>query len=697
MGNEKRVLVVDDDEATVALLRKILIAEQWQVETASSGRQALAKICPGNYDLIISDLNMPDVNGVELYQAAIQADPRLARRFVFVSGYADSCSVKAFLLDSGCPGIRKPIRLEEFRRVVRAIAEAKPISATGLPAPWFTPDSQYLYSGEITGRHTLLSLLNRIYAARLTGVLHMMMGRVEKRLYFNLGNLIFAASNLPDEGLGELMLRGGALTQSQFAQATARMEQGVQFGAALAELGICDEAQVAEWVRRQITHIATSIFESSAGRYYFFDSFEESTAPEVGVPLPMGRLILTAVRQPPHGSTSVTTGGGTARPFDSAQGRPGGQGNDLPLEELARDENLRVDLSPDPLICFQDVELDDDERGLLASVTRPMQAIDLMKASGIPAPRAVRALYALLALGMFIAVAAEAQPAPADSAPAAAATRLAAAVRPAAAGSPQAERAPAAALPAAAAAAPDLAGFEREIKRLLDLAETGTYYQLLDATPNSPQSEIKHNFYKMARTFHPDRHMGRSEWIGSLQKLMDTLALAYKTLSDEQLRSSYDQRLAESGAFALGRSKTEKQQTAEECLELAMERLRAKNYAGAILWLRKCVETAPQTAKYRVMLARSLAAVPQYRREAIEQFEKAIELDPWNTSAYLQLGELFEEMRLPWRARPLYEKILGIDPEHSKARERLRQLAAPAGKKDGKDSTLIGRLFRKLR
>jgi len=93
------------------------------------------------------------------------------------------------------------------------------------------------------------------------------------------------------------------------------------------------------------------------------------------------------------------------------------------------------------------------------------------------------------------------------------------------------------------------------------------------------------------------------------------------------------------------------------------------------------------------MLARSLAAVPQYRKEAIEHFEAAIQLDPWNTSAYYQLGELYEEMELPWRARPLYQKILDMDPEHSKARERLRQLDAKEGKKEGKSPTFLGRLF----
>jgi hypothetical protein len=456
------------------------------------------------------------------------------------------------------------------------------------------------------------------------------------------------------------MLHAGALTQAQFDEATARMQQGVRFGFALVDLGVCTLAQLAGWVRLQVTQIATSVLQIRTGRYAFFDSFVEQIVPEVGIALPTGRFMLPALREAPG----------------------------LPLDDLARDEHLIVDLSPDPLMRFQDVTLKEDEGAVLSVIVRPMRARDIFQASGLPAQQAARALYALLALGMVVAAPVEeekTQPAaaPARAQPSRSGTRLAepplGSTRDAAVVAP--------------AEAEDPAEFEAEMNRLLSLSETGTYYQLLGVDANSAPQQIRNNFYQLARRFHPDRHMGRSEWIDPLQKLMHAATLAYRTLSDPNQRTGYDERIAKAGAFRLGAEKTEKQHTAEECLEAAKERLRAKNLAGAIVWLRKCVEIAPNDSKYRTMLARSLAAVPQYRKEAIEHFEAAIQLDPWNTSAYCQLGELYEEMQLPWRARALYQKILDVDHAHSKARERLRHLDAKEGKKEGKSPTFLGRLF----
>lgn len=666
MATGKRALVVDDDNATVAVFRKILLSDQWEVDAFTSGRDAVSKIEPGRYALVVSDLYMPEMSGVDVYHAAVKADPSLERRFLFVSGYADSSATKDFLLQTRCAGIRKPIRLEEFRAMVAHVGESKPLRAMALPARWFHPNALYLYSGEVTGRHTLFSLLNRIYSARLTGMLTLQTGRVEKKLYFNLGNLIFAASNLPGDGLGEMMLREGGVTQYQFDVATERMQRGQRFGDALVDIGVCTPAQVGDWIRQQVTQIATSIFDYPSGRYYFFDNFGEDHVPEVGIAMPMGRFLLGALRET----------------------------YDLPLVELATDDSLHVDASPDPLMLFQNVELDDAERRLLAAVEHAMPVAQALRAAELGGTQGTRAMYALLALGMLMAV-----PAPAVETPANAAPAPAPASQPAAAATPPRAEAPRAA-PAKPTVAPAqdadaMAGFESEMSRLLELAENGTYYQLIGVTANASAGEIKKSYYQLAKKFHPDCHMGRAQWIGSLQKLMDAFTGAYKTLSDVRAREKYDRQLAEGGAFALGRAKSEKQETAEECLEKAKECLRGKNFAGSITWLRKCVEIAPNDSKYRAMLARSLGAVPTYRPEAIQHYEKAVELDPWNSSALFQFAELFEEMKLPWRALPLYQKILDIDPDHAKARDRLSKLNAASGKKDEGNATMLGRLFGK--
>ncbi|MGH9790458.1 MAG: response regulator, partial [Candidatus Acidiferrales bacterium] len=382
-GNAKRALVVDDDDATVALFRKILTADRWEVEAYTSGKDALAKIAPGRYQLVLSDVHMPGLGGMEFYERAIQSDPELKKRFVFISGYADSSAVKRFLLETQCPGIRKPIRLDEFRAVVAHIGESRPLAAAALPARWFTPDCVHLYSGEVTGRHTLFCLLNRVYAARLTGVLVVQPGRVEKKLYFNLGNLIFAASNLPGDGLGEVMMREAALTQGQYDEAMNRMSRGERFSEALVGIGVCGPHLLNRWIRQQVTQIARSIFEYPAGRYYFFDDFGEDFVPEVGIALPMGRYLKDAL--------------------DAA--------GDLPLEEMERDENLWVDASPDPLLRFQDLQLGEAEQSLLAAVSRPVRAAEVLAKSRLSKPEAARALYSLLALGMLMAATPGAEPA----------------------------------------------------------------------------------------------------------------------------------------------------------------------------------------------------------------------------------------------------------------------------------------------
>jgi tetratricopeptide (TPR) repeat protein len=238
----------------------------------------------------------------------------------------------------------------------------------------------------------------------------------------------------------------------------------------------------------------------------------------------------------------------------------------------------------------------------------------------------------------------------------------------------------------------DAKQFEQEIRSRLVVASKSTYYELLGVTATSPLEQVRENFHGLARKFHPDRHMGRSELLGLLQDLMGRLTLAYKTLMDDQLRAAYDKEIASAGAFDLGKEKSEAQETVEECFNRAKQAVRAKNFAGSIFWLRKCVEIAPDVAKYHAMLARSLGAIPAYRKDAVHHFKMALELDPWNTSACYQFGELYELLGLPWRAVDLYRRVLEIDPQHAKAMERL---AALDEAKKPADKSFISRIFRR--
>lgn len=222
-----------------------------------------------------------------------------------------------------------------------------------------------------------------------------------------------------------------------------------------------------------------------------------------------------------------------------------------------------------------------------------------------------------------------------------------------------------------AAAPPDPEIFERELATLVELAHRGTYYQLLGVTHDSPGTEIKRKYYALAKRFHPDLHMERTDLIVPLKSLMETLADAYRTLKDEKGREAYDRKLTAKKAFQMDRSKTASQESFEECAARADEHLRSRNFVASIVWLRKCVIFQPESSKYHTMLARSLATVLAYRDEAIRTFELAIKLDPWNTEAYFRFGEFYEAMELPWRAQQLYAKILEVNPDHAAARKKI--------------------------
>jgi curved DNA-binding protein CbpA len=230
----------------------------------------------------------------------------------------------------------------------------------------------------------------------------------------------------------------------------------------------------------------------------------------------------------------------------------------------------------------------------------------------------------------------------------------------------------------------DPSSFLAEVDRILHSVTVATHYQLLGVEPHAPHSEVKRHFYRLARRFHPDHHMDHPEWTPRLLALMDNLATAYKTLSDAKMKKEYDSRLA--------RSTEEKPLnsgiSAQGYLDKALECLAEKNFSGCILWLHRAIECEPKCSSHRAMLGRCLSAIPEYHREAVEQFEMAIELDPRNIAAHLHYGGLLEQLRAPWKARFQYIRALEIDPQNREIRERLNRLGVGMPRNSSKISLL---------
>ena len=235
--------------------------------------------------------------------------------------------------------------------------------------------------------------------------------------------------------------------------------------------------------------------------------------------------------------------------------------------------------------------------------------------------------------------------------------------------------------------AEDPASFLIEIDRFLHFARSATYYQLLGVKSNASRSEVKRQFYQLARRFHPDHHMDRPEWTPRLVSLMESLTTAYETLSDEETKREYDSLLMR-GSKA---DPSEARKQTQGYLDKAHECMAEKNFAGGILWLHRAIESEPNSSSHRTELGRCLSAIPEYRREAVEQFEKAIDLDPRNLIAHLQYGELLEHMKLPGRARAHYLRVLQLDANQQEARKRLIKMDIERTRSVSRHS-LFGRL-----
>lgn len=103
-----RVLVVDDEPGIAELLQELLEAAGYAVATAGSGAQALALARQQPFDLVVSDLRMPDIDGAALWRALRQQQPGLAQRMLFVTGDTLSPAAERFVAATGCPSLDKP-------------------------------------------------------------------------------------------------------------------------------------------------------------------------------------------------------------------------------------------------------------------------------------------------------------------------------------------------------------------------------------------------------------------------------------------------------------------------------------------------------------------------------------------------------------------------------------------------------------
>jgi PAS domain S-box-containing protein len=121
-AGRRTILIVDDEAEIRDTLAEILTGAHHRVVAVSSGREALERMAAEQYDVILTDMRMPDLDGRALYQAIEQRWPGRAKRVIFVTGDTLATALREFVSESGRPVIEKPFLPNEVRRVVAELA-----------------------------------------------------------------------------------------------------------------------------------------------------------------------------------------------------------------------------------------------------------------------------------------------------------------------------------------------------------------------------------------------------------------------------------------------------------------------------------------------------------------------------------------------------------------------------------------------
>ena len=113
-----RVLVVEDEEGVRVLLRELLVMRfNCHVDTVGNGAVALDHATTGQYDLIVSDIRMPEMSGTEFYRQLREIRPELAGRFVFVTGHAGERELEEQIARWNVPLVKKPFSMARLADV----------------------------------------------------------------------------------------------------------------------------------------------------------------------------------------------------------------------------------------------------------------------------------------------------------------------------------------------------------------------------------------------------------------------------------------------------------------------------------------------------------------------------------------------------------------------------------------------------
>jgi len=554
--------------------------------------------------------------------------------------------------------------------------------------------------------------VRRLSAERRSGDLQVRAGRVVKILFLDHGRLVFAASNLRRDRLGEALVLDGRITQEEFERVSSlmRADHTRRFGDALVQAGVIDRPDVGTAVARQVRRIVLSLFDMVDGAAVFEE--RACTIPlEYMVSLSVHRLLYDGIRQMKNQELVLKGLGHLDRAVVLAEVPP------FPYEPKGRaNEELEIlDLAQRRVTLRR---LAWAQGGLTFPRLRATYALltagILREADATPAQPAVQT-----ETGMFLLSALQSRPDPS--------------LRDAIRREVEAELEYSTRLDRDAWLKLARAAPRSELVRALE-EKMERYHALLDGVPEDDplRTEIEVILGRASAALRLARQAPATADVDAvLARHAEEAEAALRQTAEAAPSAATAFALAPEGGPAAGRAGTRLTSPAQQSLSggkraraehtlapvarpdesmpaappgstafegraqiehLLMEaevRMNVADYANAVKVYEKLVRVAPQVAQFHLRLAVAMACYPRTAKTAEREYYEAARLEPDNADVHYQWGLYYKVMKVRSRAVAEMRTAVRLNPRHKGARSEL-ELLSP------KDSALtsLRKLFR---
>jgi tetratricopeptide (TPR) repeat protein len=462
--------------------------------------------------------------------------------------------------------------------------------------------------------------IRRIAAARQSGDLHVRSGKASRMVFFDQGRIVFAASNLRAERLGEAMVRLGHISADQCAKARALVretpEARTRFGDALVQAGIMDREAVELSVAACLELVLLSLFPLSLGSATF-DERPCSIPPDYAVTVPVERVLYTGI-------LTMTS-------------------QDLILAGLG-DLERRVVVSSNPPFERDARRCALPELAIIERARKPTRVRNLIGTNtGIDVARS-RAAYAMLASGLLV-------PAPADGAVRVTTTA-------------------------------DRQVIRREVDRELTLSEAFNPEAWLGLPAGADTSALFRAIdEKLGRYQELRERVAGDEALTADLELVQGRALAMlraASPSPAAAAPAAPPRVVPPAAPAAPAPAKAAALSTMELEHLSMEanlRMSVGDYRNAIQSYSKLTKLQPEVPAHRLRLAAAMSRWPPTAKQAESLFLDLLGEEPDNPELHFQVGLYYKSMNVASRAIAEFRAVLRLNPRHAKAREELEALA----------------------